>query len=276
MSSNYIPELDDTEELSSDEITMYQELIGILRWAIEIGRVDIATEVSLLSAYQAAPRQGHLEQVIRIFGYLKRKSNLTLYFDPNLPMLDSCDFHDYDVESFRDYYREAREELPPRMPKPRGRCVVTTAFVDASHASNRVTRRSHTGFVLFVNRAPIIWYSKRQNTIESSTFSSEFVAMKICVEQITALRYKLRMFGVPIDEPTNVLCDNESVVNNSSKVESVLNKKHSSIAYHAVRWAVAADVIKVGKVHTDDNIADAFTKRLTVDKRNDLFSRWTY
>jgi hypothetical protein len=276
MMTNYIPEFDETQELNTSGITMYQELIGILRWAIEIGRVDIVTEVSMMSAYQASPREGHLEQLLHIFGYLKKKPNLTLYFDPTLPNLDGCDFNIYRVESFQDYYRGAVEEVPPRMPKPRGRCITTTAFVDASHASNKVTRRSHTGFVIFVNRSPITWYSKRQNTIESSTFSSEFVAMKICVENITALRYKLRMFGVPVDEPTVVLCDNEAVVNNSSKVESTLNKKHSSIAYHAVRWAVAAEIIKVGKVHTDRNIADALTKRLTVNKRNELYSMWTY
>ena len=65
----------------------------------------------------------------------------------------------------------------------------------------------HTGFLIFINRAPIIWYSKRQNTVESSAFSSEFIAAKTCVEHITALRYKLRMFGVPVDGPTKVLCD---------------------------------------------------------------------
>ena len=55
-----------------------------------------------------------------------------------------------------------------------------TAFVDASHAANRVTRRSHTGYIIFINRAPILWFSKRQSTVETSTFTSEFIAMKTC------------------------------------------------------------------------------------------------
>ena len=151
-----------------------------------------------------------------------------------------------------------------------------TAFVDASHASNRVTRRSHTGFVIFLNRAPIIWYSKRQNTVETSTFTSEFIAMKICTEAIIGLRYKLRMFGIPIDGPAKVLCDNKSCVDSSSKVETMLHKKHASLAYHATRYAVAADIIIVGKIHTDDNIADALTKILTVQQRDRLFGSWTY
>ena len=162
------------------------------------------------------------------------------------------------------------------MPKPRGRQVSTTAFVDSSHAANKVTRRSHTGYIIFVNRAPIIWYSKRQNTVESSTFSSEFIAAKTCVEEISAVRYKLRMFGVPLDGPTSVLCDNESVVKNSSRIDSTLHKKHSAIAYHAVRWAVAAGVIRVAWIHTTKNLADAMTKSLSVHAREKLFGQWTY
>ena len=127
----------------------------------------------------------------------------------------------------------------------------------------KITRRSHTGFIIFVNRAPIIWFSKRQSTVESSTFSSEFIAMKTCTEHIMALRFKLRMFGIPLYGPTDVLCDNASVVKNSSKIESTLDKKHNSIAYHAVRWSAAAGIIRAGWIHGDFNLADAMTKRLT-------------
>ena len=182
------------------------------------------------------------------------------------------------LEFFFQQYRDAKEQLPPThmMPKPRGRLVVTTAFDDSLHVSNKVTRRSHTGYIIFINRAPIVWYSKRQNTVESSTFSSEFIALKACTEAITALHYKLRMFGVPVDESTKVLCNNKSVVRNSLKLESALNKKHCALAYHAVRWAVAASIIAVGWIPTDYNIADAFTKRLTANKRDQLFGSWTY
>ena len=256
---------------------MFQELIGELRWAIEIGRVDIHTEVSMLSAYQASPRRGHLEQVIHIYGYLKKYEKLTLYFDPQIPVLGNIatfDYHTPDV--FKEQYRDAEEQVPDNMPTPRGRMVNTTAYVDASHAANKMTRRSHTGFILFVNRAPIVWYSKRQNTVESSTFSSEFIALKSCMENIVALWYKLRMFGVPFEGPTQVLCDNQSVVDNSSKLESKLNKKHNAIAYHAVRWAVAAATLVVGKIDGEWNLADAMTKRLTAQRREFLFGNWTY
>ena len=238
-----------SEELQGEDITMFQELVGELRWAIEIGIVDIHTEVSMLFAYQASPRQGHLEQVIHIYGYLKKYEKLTLYFDPQVPVLGNIATFDSNTsELFKEQYRDAEEQIPENMPHPRGRMVTTTAYVDASHAANKMTRRSHTGFILFVNRAPIVWYSKRQNTVESSTFPSEFIALKTCMESVVALRYKLQMFGIPFEGPTQVLCDNKSVVDNSSKIESKLNKKHNAIAYHAVRWAVAAATIIVGKI----------------------------
>jgi hypothetical protein len=92
------------------------------------------------------------------------------------------------------------------------------------------------------------------------------------------MRFKLRMFGIPIVEghATNVFCDNESVVKNSTNVESVLNKKHSSIAYHYVRWAVAAGVITVAWIASEENLADVFTKRLAEITRDCLFGNFTY
>ena len=75
----------------------------------------------------------------------------------------------------------------------------------------------------FINDAPINWYSRRQNTLESSTFGSEFNALRIAVDQTVSLRYKLRMMGVNIEGQTHIFCDNRSVVNNAIKLESTLS-----------------------------------------------------
>ncbi len=85
-----------------------------------------------------------------------------------------------------------------------------------------------------MQNAPIIWFSKRQNTVESSSFGSEFVALWIAKELLVALQYKLRMFGVPIEGLSNVFCDNSGVVRNTSIPESRLMKKHNAINYHAI------------------------------------------
>jgi hypothetical protein len=144
---------------------------------------------------------------------------------------------------------------------------------DADHAVCRVTRRNHTGVLIIVNRTPILWYSKRQNTVEALTFGSEFIAAKFAVEMIEGLRYKLRMMGVQVDGPTNVFCDNESVVKNSTRPESTLKKKHNMIANHRVRKAQAAGVVRIAKEDGETNLADILTKCLPGPRLRQLSSR---
>ena len=162
------------------------------------------------------------------------------------------------------------------MPERRGRSVKMSVFVDADHAGNRVTRRSHTGVLIFLQNALTVWHSKRQNTVESSTFGSEFVAMRIAKDMAIALRYKLRMFGIPIDGAADVFCDNQGVVKNTSLPESVLSKKHNAINYHAVREAVAAGIMRVAKEDGETNLADLLTKSLNLLKWKRLLGCMTY
>ena len=272
-SHGYRPEEDCTAELKAEGIQRYQELIGSLRWAIEIGRVDILLETSLLSKHLAMPREGHLEQALHIVGYLKSHKKLRLLFDPSCPIVKEQWFSQYD---WQDFYRNAKEAIPPNMPEERGLEVSISVFVDANHAGDKSDRKSQTGILIFINKAPIHWYSKKQNTVESSTFGAEFCAMRTAVEMVEALRYKLRMFGVPIDGPANVYCDNEAVYKNTTIPESVLKKKHHSIAYHRCREAVASGTIRVAKQGTTKNLADLFTKVLTCMRRNFLLERFTY
>ena len=91
------------------------------------------------------------------------------------------------------------------------------------------------------------------------------------MEYITALWFKLRMFRIPFEGPTNVLYDNESVVKNSPILSSILNKKHSSIAYHSVRWSVAAGVIRMAWIDGKYDLADAMTKRLSAESMKTIF-----
>ena len=154
--------------------------------------------------------------------------------------------------------------------------MTTHCFVDANHAGCKKTRKSVTGVLIFINQAPIIFYSKKQNTVEVSTFGAEFVAMRTAVEMIEALRIKLRYFGVPVEGPTDVFCDNQSVFNNVSTPESTLKKKHLGICYHRCREAVAAGVIRVAKEHTSTNLADLFTKCLSFEDRERLLDYFTY
>ena len=141
----------------------------------------------------------------------------------------------------------SRRQFQVICPNLEVKAIILTCFVDAGHASDQKDRRSKTGILIFLNKAPIHWYSKRQNVVEASAFGAEFCALKMAVEMIEALWYKLRMFGVPMDGAANVNCYNEAAYKNTSIPESVLKKKHHSIAYHRCREAVAAKTIGGGR-----------------------------
>jgi hypothetical protein len=107
--------------------------------------------------------------------------------------------------------------------------VMCSCFVDADHAGCQVTRRLHTCVLIFVKRAPILWYSKRHNMVKSSTFRSEFLAMRIAIGMIEGLWYKLRMMGVPIEGPCNVFCSTNAIFINSNNPELTMKKKLAAI-----------------------------------------------
>jgi hypothetical protein len=268
--SGYKPDLDVTTELNDHLAWRFLQMIGILRWAIKLGRLDIFVEVSQLSQHQAMPRKGHLEAAYHIFAYLKKhESNARIVFDSKPVKMDMRAFH-LDTD-WTDFYGDVVEELPPKMPKPLGKSVTISCFVDANHARNMITRRSHTGILIYLQNATILWFSKRQNTVESASFGSEFVALRIAKDMIVALRYNLRMFGVPIEGPAYVMCDNNGVVKKTSIPQSMLAKKHNAINYHSVREAVAAGILRVGnKEDGFTNLADLFTKVLPADRRRAL------
>ena len=111
-----------------------------------------------------------------------------------------------------------------------------------------------------MNSAPLIWFSKRQPTVETSVFGAEFVAMKNGMEAVRGLRYKLRMMGIPVDGPAYVYGDNMSVIHNTQRPESMLKKKSNSICYHYCRESVAMNECITGHVPTKQNVADLCTK----------------
>ena len=112
-------------------------------------------------------------------------------------------------------------------------------FVDSDPTGETLTRRSRTGYILYVNMETVAWFSKRQSTIETSVFGAEFVAMKQGMEALRGLRYKLRRMGIGISGPSHIYGDNMSVIHNTQRPESLLRKKSNSICYHAVREAVS-------------------------------------
>ena len=109
---------------------------------------------------------------------------------------------------------------------------------------------------------PMRWYSKKQSTVETSTYGSELVASRIVVDLILEMRYALCMLGVPLDGPALLLGDNKSVVLNTTFPSSQLKKKHNAVSYHRVREACAAGIVNFSHIDSENNLADLMTKSL--------------
>jgi hypothetical protein len=92
-STKYRPECDATPELEPEEASYFQSIIGVLRWAVKLGRIDITAEVSMLSSHLALPRDGHLAQAFHIFAYLEPRHASRLVFDPTYPHIDESLFN---------------------------------------------------------------------------------------------------------------------------------------------------------------------------------------
>jgi hypothetical protein len=156
--TSYRPELDVTPELSPQEAANYQSLIGILRWIVELGRVDVCLEVSMMSSHLVLPSEGLLEQVFHIFAHLKKYHNTEVANDPNDPVIDEAQLDVKDWVSSELGPLDGVEELPPSMPEPRGQGIVIRAEVDADHASDSVTGRSRIGFLLWINSCLVLLF----------------------------------------------------------------------------------------------------------------------
>jgi hypothetical protein len=127
-----------------------------------------------------------------------------------------------------------------------------------------------------LNITPIRWVSKRQKKVETSTYGSELVASRIAPEFILEVRFMLRSLGGDLDDPTLMLGDNMSVVLNTSVPSSVPKKKHNAIAYHRVREAIAAKVMRFAYVKSDENVSDILTKPLSNEKFHYLVKNWLF
>ena len=256
------PELDTSELLDEKGIRIYQSMIGALQWCVSLGRFDILCAVMSLSSFRAAPKDGHLERAKRVYGYLRKHNRFGIRFRTGLPNMSGVEpmpEHDW-MHSV--YGNECKGKVPEGLPPPKGKTVRTVTFVDANLMHCKVTGKSATGVFHLVNQTPIEAYSKKQATVETATYGSEFVAARTAAEQIMDLRCTLRAMGVPIEERAWMLGDNKSVITSSTIPYSLLSKRHQFLAYHKVRSAIAGGYLNFCFIRSKQNTADMLTKHL--------------
>ena len=140
-----------------------------------------------------------MDKLFNIFSYLRANLSFPLSFKSGRM---SNDYTKLKEVEWSEFYPEAEEVIPLNAFASMGSPVTITIWVDANHAGNLANRRSHTGFIIYVNQPPLIWYSKKQSTVEASSFGLEFNALHIAVEHVIALRFKLRMFGLYVKDYT--------------------------------------------------------------------------
>jgi hypothetical protein len=148
-------------------------------------------------------------------------------FDPTYTEIDMRAFI---KTNWNPMYGDIKEAIAPNAPVTRGKSIDLHLFVDSDHAGEHFMRRLRTGFVIYLNMATIVWFSKRQPTVESRMFGDEFVAMRNGIETTRCLHHKLIMMGMTIDGPTDVYGDNMLVVHNNQRCESGLNNKSKQYA----------------------------------------------
>ena len=118
----------------------------------------------------------------------------------------------FNIVDWVDFYSGAKEAIPLDIPEPCGKPIDLRLYVDSNFSGKKVTRRSRTGFIVYMNMEPVAWIPENQTTAETSVFGSELFAMKHGMEHIRGLRYKLRTMGFPIEGPAYVYGDNMSVI----------------------------------------------------------------
>jgi hypothetical protein len=252
------PELDDTDLLPPEGVTQFQSLVGSLQWAVSLGRFDVTTAVITLSRFRAAPKIGHFDRAKRIVGYLHKHKHFKIRFRVQVPDLSNLPDKAYQWE--HTVYGNVSEMIAKDCPRPLGRYVVLIHYVDANLYHDFLTGRSLTGILHFVNATPMDWFSKRQSTVETATYGSEFVAARICTEQIIDLRITLRYLGVPIQGMSYMFGDNDSVVTSSTTPHAKLHKRHTALSFHRVREAVAAKILGFFHIPGKSNPADILSK----------------
>ena len=145
------------------------------------------------------------------------------------------------------------EGILPNAPNDLGKVFLIKSYCDSDHMEENLTCWSRSGFVMMLNTSTLYWFSKKHISVETSTFGSEFVDLKQWCEYIRGLRYKLWMIGIPLEDPTFIYCDNQSVVMNASLLDSTLKNKINSIAYHFFCKGSAIDEWRCIRVGTGGN-----------------------
>ena len=206
----------------------YASAVGSLMYAMLCTRPDICYAVGVVSRFQSNPGPEHWTAVKSILKYLRRTRNYMLVFS--------------------------------------GSDLKMTGYTDSDFQADKDSRKSTSGCVFTLNGGSVVWRSVKQSCIADSTMEAEYVAASEAAKEAVWLRkFLIDLEVVPeADEPMILYCDNSGAVANSKEPRSHKRSKHIERKYHLIRDIVERGDVSVQKISTHDNIADPFTKTLSI------------
>ncbi|CAM9224442.1 unnamed protein product [Heterosigma akashiwo] len=205
------------------DANLYRSMVGTLAWVANWTRPELAFAVHKLQRTQINPEPKHFEAVQRAFRYLKGTQSESLRLGGDL---------------------------------------VLRAYSDADFCNDRVDGKLVTGYILFLGDAPIVWSSKLQGAVTTSTVEAEYMALRSAVKDIMWLRSLLAEMGCPQHDPTPVVEDNSACVEWANDLLVNKRNRHFHVSYHLAKEQVSLGTIRMFFIKTHDQVADILTKAL--------------
>ena len=223
-------------KLNYKEQTEFRSGVGMLLYLLKFSRPDLSNPIREVAKVMDGATQGHLKTLYRLIKFTLETRNKALKMEP-------CDWEFTDGEII----------------------WMLQAYSDSDWAKDTETRRSVTGYIVYLNGCAVLWKSKLQRNVTLSSSESEYCAGSETVQGILYVKMILEFLGIKVKLPIIVHIDNIGAIYMSNNEMSGTRTRHIDCRYHFVKEYIEDGVIKIIFVRSEKNDADIFTKNLNAE-----------